>query len=671
MRQRHFKRAKSDASGMVARAIASESRGRAEDAAALFELALAAAPTHIEALFHLASLRFRQGRLEDALRLFDRAATAHPGEPLAWGNLAIVLRLLARHEEALACCDKALALRPDYPEALNSRGVALLSLSRPAEAAECLARARTLRPDYLEAIVNHGCALREVGQLEKSLAAFDQALEFGPDNAAIFTNRAAILIDLERPAEALASVDRALALAPDHFISLNNRGSALKMLKRPQEALAACDASLAVNPHSAETWSNRAGVLADLNRCEEALADYDRALALKPGDVLSHQNRSIVLGELGRFEEAGQAIRRAISLVPDCARFYYNLTQMERLSREAPEVAGMEALAQKPHDARDEIFLHYALAKVYEDAGNSEAAFARQCSGAALKRGLTRYDEAATLGAMERTQRVFDAGLFAKKLAGRGDASLAPIFIVGMPRSGSTLVEQILASHSGVAGLGEIDAFSKAMAGLGRPFSFPDAVASLTEDDLSRMGENYIRRVRALAPVAGVIVDKLLDNFRFLGLIHLALPNARFIHIRRDPLETCLSCFSKWFSDGLDYSYDLAELGRYYRAYDGLMAHWREVLPGGVMLEAWHEDIVADLDGQSRRLADFCGLVWDPRCLEFHKTERQVRTASKTQVRQPLFNRLGERKTALERHLAPLKAELEAGGARQGTRQGE
>ena len=583
---------------------------------------------------------------------------------MVWANLAIVLLLLSRPGDALASSGRALSLKPDYPEALILRGNAFRALAQPSAAAECYERALALRPNLLEALVNHGCALKELRLLEKSLAAFDKALEIRSDIAAIFSDRAAVLIDLERPAEALASADQALALAPDQFEAINNRGAALKLLKRSHEALLAFDAALAVNPANAQTWGNRAGVLADFQRPDEALESYARALALDPADATALQNQSILLGELGRFEEAGRAIRRAIALVPDCARFHYNLTQLERLPRTAPEAAAMEALLQKAEtlDVRDRVFLHYALAKVHEDNGEMEAAFDRQCAGAALKRSLLHYDEAGTLGVMERTRKIFDAALL-QQGKGRGEKTLAPVFIVGMPRSGSSLVEQILASHRGVAGLGEIDAFGKAMSDFngpdGGPLHFPDAAASLPDAALQRIGASYERRVGAFAPTASLIVDKMLDNFRFLGLIHLALPNAQFIHVRRDPVETCLSCFSKLFSDSVDYSYDLAELGRYYRAYDRLMAHWREVLPKGVMLEARYEDIVRDLEGQSRQLAAFCGLEWDSACLEFYKTERQVRTASKLQVRQPLFDRTSERQRALGQRLAPLTAALQ------------
>jgi tetratricopeptide (TPR) repeat protein len=645
------------------KAIGLERTGRSDDAASILEKIVVSDPQHFQALFQLGALRSRQGRHADALRHFHRAAEARPSEPIVRFNTAIVLLASGQAAEAVTCCDKTLALRPNFPEALNARGQALRALGRIEEAAQSYQKAVGLRPDYFEALANYGCALKELRLFEQALAVFDNALEYRSDNAAIFCNRAAVLIDLDRPGEALINADKALALAPESFQAINNRGLALKLLKRPEEALSAYEAALAIDRTNAGTWANRGSALADLGRPEEAIASFDQALTLEPRLIAGLANKGIVLGEMGRFAEASLILRQAIALYPKQTSLHYDLTQLERLSFGDPVVAAMETLADdiKSLAVAERIFLHYALATVHENNANHAAAFRSQCAGATLKRGLIIYDEAAAIDEMERTRQLFDRRFFERRTEW-GDSSLAPVFIIGMPRSGSTLVEQILSSHADVAGLGEMDTFIKAMRDSKGPHSgplqFPDAVASLSATELLRIGASYAHRVCALAPSAEIIVDKMLDNFRFVGLIHLALPKARFIHIRRDPIETCLSCFSKLFSDGVGYSFDLGELGRYYQAHERLMAHWRELLPPGVILEARYEDIVADLDGQSRRIAAFCGIEWDARCLEFHKSERQVRTASKLQVRQPLFDGSSKRRRSLENYIAPLKAGL-------------
>lgn len=229
-----------------------------------------------------------------------------------------------------------------------------------------------------------------------------------------------------------------------------------------------------------------------------------------------------------------------------------------------------------------------------------------------------------------------------------------------MPRSGSTLIEQIFASHPQVAGLGEVDDFAKAISAAAKGLESPEGFAQLSAAQLRQIGQTYLTGIKAAAPGAARITDKMLENFRFIGLIYLALPNARIIHMRRNPMDICVSCFSKLFTgDNLPFTYNLSELGRYYKAYDSLMAHWREVLPPGAMLELQYEHVVADIEVQTRKILAYCGLEWDPRCLDFHKTERLVHTASKAQVRQPLFNSSVGRWKIYEPFLGPLLKEIE------------
>lgn len=241
-----------------------------------------------------------------------------------------------------------------------------------------------------------------------------------------------------------------------------------------------------------------------------------------------------------------------------------------------------------------------------------------------------------------------------------GDPSPAPIFILGMMRSGSTLVEQILASHPAIHVAGELPAFSQVVAAMRDPGSrhYPESVAGLDGAGLRAIGRDYVARIRKLAPDAPHITDKMPSNYFFAGLIHLALPNARIIHTLRDPVDNCLSCFSKLFIEEQNHAYDLAELGRYYRGYEKLMAHWHGVLPPGLILDVRYEELVGDLESQARRIIAHCGLPWDARCLSFHTHSRPVRTASFSQVRQPIYSSALGRARPYDAFLGPLKAAL-------------
>ena len=367
-----------------------------------------------------------------------------------------------------------------------------------------------------------------------------------------------------------------------------------------------------------------------------------------------------MLETLGQLQAARLAFERAVSLAPGRAEFHHGLAAVKRFSAGDPQLAAMQALEQDSAtlDTEARIPLHFALAKAYDDLGEPARAFHHWVEGNAGKRAAIDYDEAAALKLLERTAAIFTSQRM-RRQAGHGDASPLPVFIVGMPRSGTTLIEQILASHSKVFGAGEITDFNAAATSLAEasghlPAPFPELVADMTAAQFASVGAHYINRVRAKASTAERITDKTLGNFLFVGMIHLALPNARIIHARRDPIDSCLSCFSKLFAGAMSFSYDLAELGRYYRAYDVLMAHWRHVLPAGVMLEVQYEDLVADFEPQATRILSYCGLEWEESCRRFHLTQRPVKTASSTQVRAPLYRAAVGRSQPYRAMMAPL-----------------
>ncbi|HEX4095484.1 MAG TPA: sulfotransferase, partial [Caulobacteraceae bacterium] len=302
------------------------------------------------------------------------------------------------------------------------------------------------------------------------------------------------------------------------------------------------------------------------------------------------------------------------------------------------------------------IELGFALGKALADIGDHEASFEQLSDANRRMRSTFRYDEAAALGELEHIGTLFGAD-FQARMAGAGFSDPAPVLIVGVPRSGSTLVEQILASHPKAFAAGERPDLELAIgdelqrAGLA---ASPDGAAQLPPERVRAIGEAYARRLHALAPGAERIVDKTLSNLRFLGLVHAALPQARMVHVRRNAVDVCMSCYSRLFGGDQPFAYDLGELGRYHVAVDRLMRRWRDVLPDGALLELEYEALIADPEGQARRLLKHCGLDWDPGCLEFHRTDRQVRTSSAAQVRRPLYSAAVGASRVYERHLGPL-----------------
>jgi Sulfotransferase family len=327
-----------------------------------------------------------------------------------------------------------------------------------------------------------------------------------------------------------------------------------------------------------------------------------------------------------------------VEIEPDNAIYHFNLGAVKRYAPGDRQLTMLESLQERSANLSGEsrIYLHFALAKAYEDIGENDRSFDQLLTGNALKRRVTEYDEAKVLAQIGAIHEVFTAELVeAMSVSAAPDGA---IFILGMPRSGSTLVEHILASHSQVHGAGESNLFPRAVNQTWSPHGYPRAIRHLSVGDLGGLGLRYNTTLKAVVATSKRIADKLLRNFLYCGLIHLALPNARIIHTRRNPIDTCLSCFSKLFVGHHPYTYNLGELGRYYRAYEVLMEHWRSILPKGILIDVNYEDVVGDVESQARRILDHCGLAWEEGCLSFHLSRRPVRTASARQVRQPIYN---------------------------------
>jgi tetratricopeptide (TPR) repeat protein len=478
-----------------------------------------------------------------------------------------------------------------------------------------------------------------LGRSDDAIAHYQRALSAQPEDADAHYNLANVLAQTGRRADAIPHYVKALEIRPRFPEARNNLGNVLQMMGRHDESIAHYEAAVALNPGYAEAYHNLGKACFALDRHEHALAAYENALAIDPSRPMVHNDIAAVHLVLGHPREAYAAFAAAVARDPRNALIHLNLAMLAPFTADDPRLAALEKLAEIAPSLgeNNQIALSFALGKAHADLGNNERSFRHLLDGNALKRRRIAYDEAAALDGLRRIQAVFMPGLMREK-SGCGDYSRVPVFIVGMPRSGTTLLEQILASHSGVFGAGEIDDFAKSLMQMpGASEGFPEFASTLPIGELRYLGRRYIDRLNARAPGVTRIVDKMLSNFAYIGFIHLALPNARIIHACRDPVDTCLSCFSLLFADNPPYACDLAELGRHYRAYMKLMRHWHSVLPEGIMLDVRYEDVVDDLEGQARRLIAHCGLEWEDRCLAFHETQRPVRTASVTQVRRPIY----------------------------------
>ena len=373
--------------------------------------------------------------------------------------------------------------------------------------------------------------------------------------------------------------------------------------------------------------------------------------------------------EHDRLTEARDSFRQALKFKPDFLKARYSLAANKADSENLAALAAIEAASVNsatPLSSEDTVLLNFALGKCYHEAREYEKAFPYFLAGCTLKRTELNYDAEQMAQHFTLIKRAFDPATLAR-LRGKGNPSSLPIFVVGMPRSGTTLTEQIISSHPNVYGAGELtDLMEISRLDYADP-SIHQQLVLLSPQQLMAWGDDYITRLQRYAPDAPHITDKLTNNFLAIGLIHLMLPNAKIIHINRNPVDTCLSCLTTWFRDSLPHTYDMTELGRYYVDYQRLMAHWRQVLPSNAFLDIYYEELVADQEAQSRRIIDYCGLEWHDACLDFHNNKRQISTASLVQARRPIYKSSVERWRSYEKFLGPLLDALGEFGETAGT----
>jgi tetratricopeptide (TPR) repeat protein len=462
-----------------------------------------------------------------------------------------------------------------------------------------------------------------------------------------------------RKDEAIAALRKAAELMPEDAETHNNLGNALREQGRTSEAEELYRHALLLRPTYVEAHYNLGYVLKDQKRVEEAETQYRRALELNPDYAPAHNNLGNVLKDQGRLAEACASYEAAIALKPNFIESHYGLSSLKTYRASDPHLGMLDALLAEigamPVEAR--IRYWFTLGKVREDLGLHDASFSAYQEANQLQHALLPFDEAADEAAHVRVMEFFSKEFF-KQRSRPLDAGKVPIFIVGMPRSGTSLLEQILSSYPGVFGAGELTDISEVvMAAVpDEDFTrFPNAMRDFSANDFKQLGERYSERVARLAPGATYITDKMPANYFYVGMIYLMFPNAKIIHAMREPMDSCFSCYSRLFNmKNLAYSYDLGTLGRSYARYIKLMRHWHAVLPAGTIFDLRYEDMVADTEGQARRLLEYIGLPWNEQCLAFHENKRRVKTASAAQVRKPIYKTSLARWKHYENHLGEL-----------------
>jgi len=570
-----------------------------------------------------------QGRLDQALQAYNRACQLNPALTASFKARLQILRKQGRSEEATRVYNQLQQLET-LPEPL----IAVTDLLYQGK----LLRAEDLCRGFLARYPHHVEAMRLLAEIGVRLGIMDDAefllesaVEFEPENVAVRMDYVQVLRKRQRFEKALTEARRLLDLGPSN----------------PQYQSLYAIVSMQGGDYA------------------EALRYFDRILEGVPGDPATHTSKGHALKTMGDFNAAVDSYRQAYIHKPDHGEAFYSLSNLKTYRFTEHELARMQELEQSERvAANDRIHVYFALGKAYEDAADYAKAFGYYASGNRLKKVESRYEADQMSADLVAQKTVCTSTLFESK-RGMGCELPDPIFIVGLPRAGSTLLEQILSSHSQVDGtleLPNILSLSHRLRRAGRQSDerrgYPDVLQDLTADELQEYGEQYLRDTRIHRQGAPMFTDKMPNNFRHIGLIRLILPNAKIIDARREPMACCFSGFKQLFAEGQEFSYDLTDIGRYYRDYVDLMSHWDAVLPDFV-LRVQHESVVADLESEVRRILDFCGLAFEDACLRYFETQRNIRTPSSEQVRQPIFTDSMEQWHHFEPWLGPLKSALQ------------
>jgi len=627
------------------------------------------APKQSEAWNLLGWIQCQQKNLSGAIDAISEAIAIHPDDPELHRNLGYVHAENVDFERAIECYRHALTLNPEDVDAHNSLGVSLKQSGQLDLATEHLREALRLRPDIPTLYQNLAEILRLQGKLDEATKLYEQAVQIAP-NIAVFKNGLGVLLQLDgKLKQAIARFQEALVLEPDHPLYAHNLAEAQKAFRTDEEAIVHYRDILQSMPNSVEAHLDMGDVCLAQNDVQQAATHFGRAVALQPGNALAHNKLGSALTDLGDFDAAITHLEEAVRLHPEFAEAYFNLSDLVIQGKycfSMQMLAKIESLLSSgrvPLEAAS--IMHFALGNNLDKQGQYDEAFRAFHAGNQVQQKLG--EEFGILFDLELHQRktdecitFFDASYFDKPPLGGVDSEL-PVFVIGMPRCGSTLAEQIITSHPKATTAGELPEIGRLVQGLSANHchddAFPQCLSNVDAQTLRDLASHYLNNLSKYGKDSIRIVDKALSNFFYLGFLFALFPKARIIHCRRDPMDIGLSCYFRRFAS-VNWSWSLESIGAYYREYNRLMDHWSEVLPSQIY-DLHYEKLVADSETISRELVDFCGLPWSDQCLEFYKNRGAVKTSSRIQVRQPIYKTSSGRWKNYAAHLEPFKKEIE------------
>ncbi len=666
-------------------------KGHLKPAVALFSQIIQAVPKHAHAHQMLGLIAFQTKQYEPAVKAMTEAVRLQPQNKQFLANFVEVLRKAERTKEAIIIGKRAVHADPSNPATHSNLGLVYYDIDDLVEAEASQQRALALDADFGPALNNLGSIARDNGHLDEAIEFYRTGLRANPEYSEVANNLVSVLIEAESFDAARELAETQLKKTPKNTDLQRNMGRIHMFANELDSAETCFRNAISLDEGKAENFLCLSQVLYEKNHAKLALLEAEKSLRMAPENAAACHQIAMCKAQLGDIDAGFEYYNKALEFDPDmsaskialghlkvetgdfkAARAYFEdvaktpkdrfgaqiaLARLEKMTPDNPAFQALEAALPTADTmpATKATAYHYALGKSYEDLERFEDAFEQFAKGAQSKRKSIDYDPDKSDRVTSNIIAAFDEKTV-KRLLKSAVTSDQPIFVVGMPRSGTTLTESILDSHRNVVGAGELNYLHSLFTerNSDSKIDLSHVAADMSAHDLTRNMNKYVESINTHAPGSPHIVDKMPANFQMIGLIHALLPNAKIIHIARNPMDTCLSCFTRIFERSQLHSYDQIELGRYFNNYVRIMNHWHQLLPEGSFHTVHYENLIDDIDTEARRIIDHCGLEWDPACLEFYKGNRRVRTASVQQVRQPLYSSSKGKWRKYATHLKPL-----------------
>ncbi len=652
-----------DIQKQLQRGMSLHQQGKLDCAARIYDQILQISPNQPNALHLCALIQQQQGKRESAIEMIHHALRNAPYSGLMHYDLGIIYRETKQYEQAINSFQTAIQLDPQLDIAVEMLGKTLVESSRYEDAVTFYSSLLKQRPQEVNLYSQLAMAQKQSGQLVEAEATMKMSLQICPDNHQAYNELGAILWEQKKLKQAVDAFETAVKLQPKNASAWSNLGAVLHERKRHSKAKTALMQAVELNPTFAGAHFNLANVIRDSGDFEEAVTHYQLAIKCNSDSVDFRINYVTTLNNLGQFEESARQCREIIKRDPQYTPAYYALFTFNAETVTEEEVRKLdELLANSELSDRDKREAYFSLGKYFDKRDQYDKAFSCFETANRLDDRHGKFNPQKLTEMVDGMIETFQK--HSHKLNQlEGSSSRKPIFILGMPRSGSTLIDQILTSHPQVNGAGEFAGIRAILEHFLKPIpdsslEYPHTLAQLTTEQLRKISQEYLRLLEKYAGDADFITDKMPNNAFHLGLINLMFPNATIIYTARNPLDICLSCFFQNFSAFHEFSFDLRTTGKFYREHARLISFWKQLLPGRIQTVEY-EKLVVDQEAETHRLVeDICGLAWEEDCLRFHQNKRAVNTASLWQVRQPMYQKSVSKWKKYAKHLEPLLEEL-------------